>query len=146
MNRKSIIMLAAIAVLLSASAFAQRTDRVTLLSVDGGPPADAVLKPVIKVGDLRSAIQLLQDVDIRPVEVDVFLDVRKVLSDAAKAAASAGRANDATTTVEIQTAQAQSLSILLKRIKATSSDSVAIKDIGIALEESFKKWKPSTSK
>ncbi|MBU3699416.1 MAG: hypothetical protein FGM33_05315 [Candidatus Kapabacteria bacterium] len=150
MRLNSIIMLTATAVLLSTAALAQRTDRVTTTSIfatpNGAPPADAVLKPSIKVGDLKSAIQMLQDVNIRAVEVDVFLGLRKVLSDATAAATAAGRADNAVTTVEMQVSQAQNLEALLRRVKAKGSDSTTIIDIEAALKGSVEQWKPSKKK
>lgn len=150
MRRNSIIILLAMAVLLSTAALAQRTDRVTTTTItataNGWPPTDAIIKPSFKMGDLKSVILMLQEVEIRPVEVDVFLGVQKVLVDAAKAAAASGGADDAVTTVEMQAAQAQNLGFLLGRVKAKGTDSTIINDISAAVGSAAAQWQTSPQK
>ncbi|MBU3700143.1 MAG: hypothetical protein FGM33_09080 [Candidatus Kapabacteria bacterium] len=147
MNLRPIAALAAAVILASTSAFAQTsTDRITLQSKDGALPSEAVIKPSIRVGALKSAIAMLQDVDIRLAEIDIFLGVKKVLNDAIVTASASGRADDATTTVEMQTAQALNLGILLGRVKAKSADSTIISDIEVAVKSAASQWQSSNKK
>jgi len=89
---------------------------------------------------------MLQDVDIRLAEIDIFLGVKKVLNDAIVTASASGRADDATTTVEMQTAQALNLGILLGRVKAKSADSTIISDIEVAVKSAASQWQSSNKK
>lgn len=119
---------------------AQTTDRSTL---QGGPTADDVLKPTLKVGQIKTVVALMPNVDIRISEIESYLDVRKVLAGSLEKAASVKKSDDDALTVELRGSQLYALSILLQRMDRKSADSTSIKELGKLLSEAVNGWKPS---
>ena len=116
------------------------TDRITL---QGGPTGDDVLKPTMKVGQVKTAVALMPNVDIRMTEIDSYLDLRKVLTSSLDKAASAKKSDDDALTVEMRGSQLFALSVLLKRMDTKTADSTTIKDLGKSLSDAVTGWKPS---
>lgn len=77
----------------------------------------------LQVSQIKETVRLLGDVDIRGTEVDVFLNVRNTLSGAL---GRSGKADSDVIPVELSSAQAVNLDLLLTRSKATGADSVMI--------------------
>lgn len=119
---------------------AQTKDRSTL---QGGPTADDVLKPTLKVGQIKTVVALMPNVDIRISEIESYLDVRKVLAGSLEKAASVKKSDDDALTVELRGSQLYALSILLQRMDRKSADSTSIKELGKLLSEAVNGWKPS---
>jgi len=135
----SIVVVAVMAATVPAPA-QTTTDRITL---QGGPTADDMLKPAMKVGQIKTAVALLPTVEIRMTELDSYLDLRKVLTSSLDKATSAKKSDDDALTVEMRGSQLFALSVLLTRMDNKSADSTTIKDLGKSLNEAVTGWKPS---
>ena len=135
----SIVFAAAIAATLTASA-QTTTDRITL---QGGPTADDVLKPTMKVGQIKAAIALMPTIEIRLPEIDSYLDIRNILTSSIDKATSDKKSDDDALTIEMRGSQLYGLSVLLKRVDTKSADSTTINDLGKSLNDAVTGWKPS---
>ncbi|MBU3678978.1 MAG: hypothetical protein FGM32_05140 [Candidatus Kapabacteria bacterium] len=135
----SIVVVAVMAATVPAPA-QTTTDRITL---QGGPTADDMLKPAMKVGQIKTAVALLPTVEIRMTELDSYLDLRNVLTSSLDKATSAKKSDDDALTVEMRGSQLFALSVLLTRMDNKSADSTTIKDLGKSLNEAVTGWKPS---
>lgn len=141
MKKIAIALLAATAIAATLPSAAQTT--TSTAAAQGGPTADDVLKPTMKVGQIKTAVALMPNVEIRMTEIDSYLDVRKVLTGSLDKATSAKKSDDDNMTIEMRGSQLFALSVLLQRMDKKSADSTTIKDLGKSLNEAVTGWKPS---
>lgn len=141
MKMIAIALLTATAIAATLPSAAQTTTSTT--TAQGGPTADDVLKPSMKVGQIKTAVALMPNVEIRMTEIDSYLDVRKVLTGSLDKATSAKKSDDDNLTVEMRGSQLFALSVLLQRMDKKNADSTTIKDLGKSLNEAVTGWKPS---
>jgi hypothetical protein len=93
------------------------------------PPQPQIIKPKLSVGLVAFAINLINSVEIQGREVDAFLEVRKVLTDAFEQAQKANRKLDEQLTLEFQLPVAQNLVTLLQRARITGADADRFKQL-----------------
>ncbi|GBD06899.1 hypothetical protein HRbin21_00707 [bacterium HR21] len=94
------------------------------------PPPPQVIKPKLTVASLVFTLNLINSVEIQGREVDAFLEVRKVLSDALDGAQKANRANPTDeVTLELQLPVAQNLVTLMQRARITGADADRYKQV-----------------
>ncbi|MDW7996775.1 MAG: hypothetical protein RMJ46_03735 [Bacteroidota bacterium] len=94
------------------------------------PPPPQIIKPKITVAGLAFTINLINGVEIQGREVDAYLEVRKVLSDAMESAQKANRSNpNDELTVELQLPVAQNLVTLMQRARITGADADRYKQV-----------------
>jgi hypothetical protein len=93
------------------------------------PPQPQIIKPKLSVGLVAFAINLINSVEIQGREVDAFLEVRKVLTDAFEQAQKANRKLDDQLTLEFQLPVAQNLVTLLQRARITGADAERFKQL-----------------
>lgn len=118
--------------------FLGSTDTFAQGSLAPAAQAPVVLKPKLKLAYIQGAVQFLGGIEIRGNEVDAFLDVRKVLSDAIDDATKAKKTADDVITVEMRGDQIQNLALLMQRGTLKGSEADTFKDIMNALNESVK--------
>ncbi len=99
------------------------------------PPQPQIIKPKLSVGLVAFAINLINSVEIQGREVDAFLEVRKVLTDAFEAAQKGNRRVDEELTLEFQLPVAQNLVTLLQRARITGADADRFKQLMDAITE-----------
>jgi hypothetical protein len=100
--------------------------------------APVILKPKFKFSNLRGAANFMNGIEIRGNEVDAYLDVRKVLTDAIEDATKAKKTDDDVITVELRADQIQNLATLMQRGTLKGADADAFKDIMTALNDAVK--------
>lgn len=111
--------------------------------VQGGqltPAAQApvIVKPKLKLGDVKALIVLISEVDIRGQEVDAYLDTKKVLASSVDAATKAGTKDDAAVVVEMRAEQVQNLFMLMQRSQLKGAAAEKFKEIVTILDEAAK--------
>jgi hypothetical protein len=97
-----------------------------------------VIKPKMKVNDIRASIQFLGGIEIRGTEVDAYLDTRKVLADAVEAATKAGKKDDDAVTFDMKIEQAQNMFTLMQRGSLKGAEADKFKEIISALQDAVK--------
>jgi hypothetical protein len=112
-------------------------------SAQGGqltPAAQApvMIKPKMKLGDVKAVTQFIAGVDIRGTEVDAYLDTRKILVEAIEAAGKASKKDDDQITVEMKMEQVQNLFTLMQRGSLKGAEAEKFKEIETALREAVK--------
>lgn len=111
------------------------------VSAQGLTPAaqtPTVIKPKMKVNDIRASIQFLGGIEIRGTEVDAYLDTRKVLADAVEAATKAGKKDDESVTFDMKIEQAQNMFTLMQRGSLKGAEADKFKEIISALQDAVK--------
>jgi hypothetical protein len=111
------------------------------VSAQGLTPAaqvPTVIKPKMKVNDIRASIQFLGGIEIRGTEVDAYLDTRKVLVDAVEAATKAGKKDDDAVTFDMKIEQAQNMFTLMQRGSLKGAEADKFKEIVSSLQEAVK--------
>jgi ABC-type glycerol-3-phosphate transport system substrate-binding protein len=111
------------------------------VSAQGLTPAaqtPTVIKPKMKVNDIRASIQFLGGIEIRGTEVDAYLDTRKVLADAVEAATKAGKKDDDAVTFDMKIEQAQNMFTLMQRGSLKGAEADKFKEIISALQDAVK--------
>lgn len=111
------------------------------VSAQGLTPAaqtPTVIKPKMKVNDIRASIQFLGGIEIRGTEVDAYLDTRKVLADAVEAATKAGKKDDEAVTFDMKIEQAQNMFTLMQRGSLKGAEADKFKEIISALQDAVK--------
>lgn len=94
------------------------------------PPPPQIIKPKLTVANLVFTINLINAVELQGREVDAFLEVRKVLTDALDGAQKANRANPTDeVTLELQLPVAQNLVTLMQRARITGADADRYKQV-----------------
>lgn len=130
-----ILLIAACALVLGVgSAFSQ--GQVGQLTPAAQAPV--IVKPKLKLGDVKALIQLIAEVDIRGQEVDAYLDTKKVLSGAVDAATKAATKDDGVVTLEMRTEQVQNLFMLMQRSQLKGAAAEKFKEIVTVLDEAAK--------
>ncbi|MEN9282444.1 MAG: hypothetical protein RL594_1379 [Bacteroidota bacterium] len=105
--------------------------------------APVVLKPKLKLAELKGVVSFLGGIEIRGTEVDAFLDTRKVLTDAIDAAGKASKKDEDVLTIEMRGDQIQNLFTLMQRGSLKGAEADTFKGIVSALQESVKAAQPS---
>lgn len=100
--------------------------------------APVIVKPKLKLGDVKALIQLISEVDIRGQEVDAYLDTKKVLSSAVDAATKAETKDEGLVTLEMRTEQVQNLFMLMQRSQLKGAAAEKFKEIVNILDEAAK--------
>lgn len=101
------------------------TDRITIQGENKGP-----YTPQLQASQIKETLRILDNVDIRAIEVDVFLDVRNLLARAAN-----GKADTDVLKVELTPDQTVNLDLLLQRSKVSGADSVTVSSMRAALNK-----------
>lgn len=115
----------------------------TYAQMQGGqltPAAQApvIVKPKLKLADVKALILLIAEVDIRGQEVDAYLDTKKALSGAVDAATKAGTKDDGTVVLEMRAEQVQNLFMLMQRSQLKGAAAEKFKEIVMILDEAAK--------
>jgi hypothetical protein len=124
-------LLAAVTMTVTPDARAQSSrgsgtlDRITLQGEDKGP-----YTPQLQASQIKETLRILENVDIRAIEVDVFIDVRNLLARAAN-----GKADTDVLKVEFTPDQTVNLDLLLQRSKVSGADSVTVSSMRAALNK-----------
>ncbi|MBU3700144.1 MAG: hypothetical protein FGM33_09085 [Candidatus Kapabacteria bacterium] len=105
--------------------------------------APVILKPKFKFSNLKGAANFMGGIEIRGNEVDAYLDLRKVLTDAIEDATKAKKTDEDVITVELRADQLQNLAVLMQRGTLKGAEADAFKDIMTALNEAVKAAQPS---
>lgn len=131
-------VLAALAMTIAPGARAQtsggsgRVDRITLQGDGKGP-----ITPQLQASQIKQTLRILDNVDIRAIEVDVFIDVRNLLSRAVN-----GKADSDLLKVELTPDQTVNLDLLLQRSKVSGADSVTVSSMRAALTKATSSASP----
>ncbi len=112
-------------------------------SAQGGqltPAAQApvMIKPKMKLADVKAVTQFIAGVDIRGTEVDAYLDTRKILVDVIETANKATKKDDDMVTVEMKMEQVQNLFTLMQRGSLKGAEAEKFKEIVQALQDAVK--------
>ena len=100
--------------------------------------APVMIKPKLKVAHIKGAASFINGIEIRGGEVDAFLDVRKVLTNAIDDATKAKKDNEDVVTVEMRADQISNLATLMQRGTLKGSEAETFKDIMTALTDAAK--------
>ncbi|MCX7929134.1 MAG: hypothetical protein N2663_00190 [Chlorobi bacterium] len=84
-------------------------------TADASSPQNTVLKPTMTLGDVLFAINVLNTVEIKGSEVELFLDVKNVLVKAAQEAQKAKKAESDPVVIEMNLLTANNFLTLLQR-------------------------------
>ena len=97
--------------------------------------APVIIKPKLKLGDVKALIQLIAEVDIRGAEVDAYLDTKKILAASVDAASKSAAKDDDAVTLEMRTEQVQNLFMLMQRSQLKGAAAEKFKEIVVILDE-----------
>lgn len=116
-------------------------------SAQGGqltPAAQApvMIKPKMKLGDVKAVTQFIAGVDIRGTEVDAYLDTRKILMEVIEGANKASKKDDDMVGVEMKMEQVQNLFTLMQRGSLKGAEAEKFKEIVSALQDAVKAAQP----
>ena len=100
--------------------------------------APVIIKPKLKLGDVKALIQLIAEVDIRGAEVDAYLDTKKILAASVDAASKSAAKDDDAVTLEMRTEQVQNLFMLMQRSQLKGAAAEKFKEIVVILDEAAK--------
>ena len=107
-------------------------------SLSPTPQQPVVIKPKMKLADVKAVSQFIQGVDLRGTEVDAYLDTRKVLTTAAEAAGKAGKKDEDNVEVEMRLDQAQNLFTLMQRGQLKGAEAEKWREIVQSLQDAVK--------
>lgn len=107
-------------------------------SLSPAPAEPVVLKPKMKLSDVKAVAQFIQGVDLRGTEVDAYLDTRKTLTTAAEEAEKAGKKDEDMVSFDMRLDQAQNLFTLMQRGSLKGAEAEKWKEIVEALRASVK--------
>ncbi|MBU3678979.1 MAG: hypothetical protein FGM32_05145 [Candidatus Kapabacteria bacterium] len=105
--------------------------------------APTVIKPKMKLAEVKGVVQFLGGIEIRGGEVEAFLDTRKVLTDAIDAATKASKKDDDALTLEMRGDQVQNLFTLMQRGSLKGAEADTFNNIVTALKDAVKAAQPS---
>lgn len=111
------------------------------LSAQGLTPAaqtPTVIKPKMKVIDIKASVQFLGGIEIRGTEVEAYLDTRKVLQDAIESATKGGKKDDDAITFDMKIEQAQNMFTLMQRGSLKGAEADKFNEITQALKDAVK--------
>lgn len=94
-----------------------------------------IIKPKLTLGDVKIVAIFIGSVDIRGNEVDAFLDVKQTLTNAADAAAKAGKKDDDVIVVDMRLDTAQNFFLLMQRATLKAADAEKFKSILTAIQD-----------
>ena len=97
-----------------------------------------VIKPKMKVIDIKASVQFLGGIEIRGTEVDAYLDTRKVLTDAIESATKAGKKDDEAVTFDMKIDQAQNMFTLMQRGSLKGAEADKFNEITQSLKDAVK--------
>lgn len=132
----------AIIALVAGTLFAG-VDASAQCSLTPAAQAPTVLKPKMKLAEVKGVVQFLGGIEIRGGEVDAFLDTRKVLTDALDAATKATKKDDDVLTIEMRGDQLQNLATLMQRGSLKGAEADTFNSIITALKDAVKAAQPS---
>ncbi len=115
----------------------------TQSSLSPAPQQPVMIKPKMKLADVKAVTQFIAGVDIRGTEVDAYLDTRKILMDAADAATKGGKKDEDAIAVEMRLDQAQNLFTLMQRGQLKGAEAEKWREIVASLQEAVKAAQPS---
>ena len=98
----------------------------------------SVIKPKMKVVDIKVSVQFLGGIEIRGTEVEAYLDTRKVLTDAIETATKAGKKDDEVVTFDMKLDQAQNMYTLMQRGSLKGAEADKFKEIVSSLQDAVK--------
>ncbi len=104
--------------------------------------APVMIKPKMKLQDVKAVTQFIAGVDIRGTEVDAYLDTRKVLVEVIEGAAKASKKDDDVVTVEMKMEQVQNLFTLMQRGQLKGAEAEKFKEIETAIRDAVKAAQP----
>ena len=104
--------------------------------------APVMIKPKMKLGDVKAVTQFIAGVDIRGTEVDAYLDTRKILVEVIETANKESKKDEDIVTVEMKMEQVQNLSTLMQRGSLKGAEAEKFKEIVSALQEAVKAAQP----
>ncbi len=120
---------------LATAAYGQNNSSSSLAPA---PQQPVVIKPKMKLADVKAVANFIQGVDLRGTEVDAYLDTRKVLTEASEAAAKANKKDDDQITVEMRLDQAQNLFTLMQRGQLKGAEAEKWREIVQSLQDAVK--------
>jgi hypothetical protein len=135
MKNMFIAALSALMFIVATPAEAQQTPSSSLAPA---PTKPVMLSPKMKLSDVKAVSQFIQGVDLRGTEVDAYLDTRKVLVEAAEAAAKAGKKDEDQVAVEMRLDQAQNLFTLMQRGQLKGAEAEKWREIVQSLQDAVK--------
>ncbi|NQW29701.1 MAG: hypothetical protein HQ472_04235 [Ignavibacteria bacterium] len=112
-------------------------------SLAPAPQQPVMIKPKMKLADVKAVTQFIAGVDIRGTEVDAYLDTRKILTETAEAAAKSGKRDEDAIAVEMRLDQAQNLFTLMQRGQLKGAEAEKWREIVASLQEAVKAAQPS---
>jgi hypothetical protein len=101
-----------------------------------------VLKPKLKLADIKGVLQFIGGVELRGTEVDAFLDTRKALVDVVESNTKNGKKDEDVITFDIRLDQANNLYQLMNRGTVKGAEAEKFKEITTALQEAAKAAQP----
>ena len=104
--------------------------------------APVMIKPKMKLGDVKAVTQFIAVVDIRGTEVDAYLDTRKILVEVIETANKESKKDEDIVTVEMKMEQVQNLFTLMQRGSLKGAEAEKFKEIVSALQEAVKAAQP----
>lgn len=136
MSVRSILLASASFFVLHCLSTAQTTNDV--ITLQGGLADDAIIKTQVKLGMLRSTTGMLDSVNIQASEVDVFLDVQRMLATVVSKSTSAKRSDEELIAVDFRSRQLSAWYILLQRTKPQGADSVTVESVQKILDDAYR--------
>ncbi len=130
------IVRTAILVLLATATVASAQQNSSSLSP--APQQPIMIKPKMKLADVKAVANFIQGVDLRGTEVDAYLDTRKVLTEASDAAAKANKKDEDVVEVEMRLDQAQNLFTLMQRGQLKGAEAEKWREIVQTLQDAVK--------
>lgn len=131
----TMVALAAAVFITAASAPAAAQNNTSLAPAPSEP---VILKPKMKLADIKAVAQFIQGVELRGTEVDAYLDTRKGLMDAAEASEKAGKKDEDVVTFDMRLDQAQNLFTLMQRGSLKGAEAEKWKEIVEVLRSAVK--------
>jgi len=104
--------------------------------------APVMIKPKMKLGDVKAVTQFIAGVDIRGTEVDAYLDTRKILVEVIETANKETKKDEDIVSVEMKMEQVQNLFTLMQRGSLKGAEAEKFKEIVSALQEAVKVAQP----
>jgi len=115
-------------------------------SLAPAPTQSIMIKPKMKLIDVKNVSQFIQGVDLRGTEVDAYLDTRKVLTEAVDAATKGGKKDEDQIAVEMRLDQGQNLFTLMQRGQLKGAEAEKWREIVQSLQDAVKAAQDSMKK
>jgi hypothetical protein len=135
---KRTIVRAAALLMFAVAAVATTSAQNNSSALSPAPQQPVMIKPKMKVADVKAVANFIQGVELRGTEVDAYLDTRKVLTDVADKAAKAEKKDDDVVEVEMRLDQAQNLFTLMQRGQLKGAEAEKWREIVQSLQDAVK--------